>query len=301
MKITVNKDNLECEICGNKNIYTKTKNNKTGKILCHKCYEREMQFKGKTRTRYTDNDYKIDNINPNIIYINLYDINGNYVDKTKIDAEDFFKCSEYKWHKDKLGYARTSFIENGKRKYIRLHKFITNTSNEIIDHINGDKLDNTKTNLRICTSAENIQKAYRPRNKSGVRGVIQTRHKTWNCYIEVNTKKYSKTYKTKEIAILQRLIWELEYYKEYAPQMELIKSEYSYLLGINKTKNMIFNTNLELIKDIGDKLRLNPHCPCLLKQTENTICPCLPCRERKICHCGLFINKEIEEGDNNEN
>ena len=295
MKITSNPNNLECEICGNKDIYTKTKNNGTGKILCNKCYERETKFNGKTRTRYTDNDYEIDNTNPKVIYINLYDLYGNYVDKTKIDYDDFFKCSEYKWHKDSLGYARTYIIENGKRKYIRLHKLITNTTNETIDHIDGNKLNNTKNNLRICTTAENVQKANRPKNKSGIHGVRQTCHNTWHCYIEVNTKKYNKTYKDKELAIIQRLVWELQYFKEFSPQMDLIKSNYPYLLGINKIKDMKFNSDIKLIKDIGDKLKSNPHCPCLLKQTKNTICPCLPCREKQICHCGLFTNTKFKK------
>jgi hypothetical protein len=291
LRIKTERNNLFCEECGSSNVYTVTKNNKTNKILCIKCYQREMYFDGKTRTRYDTNDYIISENDDQIYYINLYDINGNHTGKAIIDAEDILKCKQYKWHIDSIGYVRASYIdENGKCKHIRLHKLITNTTHETIDHINSNKLDNRKCNLRICTTAQNIQKSIR--NSKDVIGVYKTINNTWMAHIEANTIKYCKNYKTKELAIIQRLIWELVYFKEFSPQIDLIKEKYSYLLGITKLKDMAFNTDICLVKKIGDKLLGNPHCPCMVKQTDDTICPCLPCRKNNNCHCGMFIKVE---------
>ena len=57
----------------------------------------------------------------------------------------------------------------------QLHRFILNLTKEnteIVDHINGDPLDNRKNNLRLCTNQENIRNCKIPKNnKSGHKGV----------------------------------------------------------------------------------------------------------------------------------
>ena len=56
------------------------------------------------------------------------------------------------------------------------------------------------------------------------------------------------------------------------------------------------NDNKELVEDIRTKLKENPHCPCKLEQTTDTICPCKEFRESKelgLCHCGLYYKTEI--------
>jgi hypothetical protein len=58
----------------------------------------------------------------------------------------------------KIKYARVSIYEDGqKEKRIRLHRFLLSPpSHMMIDHANGDTLDNRRSNLRICTQHQNV-------------------------------------------------------------------------------------------------------------------------------------------------
>lgn len=69
-----------------------------------------------------------------------------------IDYEDFEKIKNYCWHERKNGYLGAWI--NGK--IVLLHRFLMNPeSHFVVDHINHNKKDNRKVNLRICTNAEN--------------------------------------------------------------------------------------------------------------------------------------------------
>lgn len=60
---------------------------------------------------------------------------------------------KYNWFNQK-GYARARI----NKKNIFMHRFVMNCQEgDIVDHINGNKLDNRKENLRIATSFTNAQ------------------------------------------------------------------------------------------------------------------------------------------------
>lgn len=79
-------------------------------------------------------------------------INGG---ETIVDDADFAWLSQYHWRLNTCGYAeRTN--NNKKPKYIRMHRDILQPPNGIgCDHIDGNRLNNQRNNLRLCTQQEN--------------------------------------------------------------------------------------------------------------------------------------------------
>ena len=56
--------------------------------------------------------------------------------------------------------------------------------------------------------------------------------------------------------------------------------------------------NRKLKEAIRAKLAKDPHCPCQIDKTDDTICPCKDFRESKApytCHCGLYTKTEDED------
>jgi hypothetical protein len=90
-----------------------------------------------------------------------------------VDDEDFNLVNKLKWRIDSKGYVINISFKSGKRTTLRLHRLLLNPDKEeIIDHINGDPLDNRRSNLRICSKIENPRNMKRPiSNKSGYKGV----------------------------------------------------------------------------------------------------------------------------------
>lgn len=95
-----------------------------------------------------------------------------------VDDEDFDFLSQWKWTL-RNGYAARSIYlgggrKNQKSKSIYMHRLVRKVPSTLeVDHINGNKLDNRKVNLRKVTSSQN--KCNRPlqrNNSSGLRGVI---------------------------------------------------------------------------------------------------------------------------------
>ena len=69
-----------------------------------------------------------------------------------VDAADHEWLSRYKWHMQG-GYA----VRNEKGKRIYMHRAIMQPpEGMVVDHTNGNKVDNTRANLCVCTQQENL-------------------------------------------------------------------------------------------------------------------------------------------------
>jgi hypothetical protein len=112
---------------------------------------------------------------------------------TIVDNDDYEYLNQWKWYllKSHTNYyaIRSSRPDN---KLIQLHRIVIKAKQgEIVDHINGDKLDNRKVNLRICTHAQNNQnRKISKLNKSGYNGVSWSiKNKRWVAQIACEKKK----------------------------------------------------------------------------------------------------------------
>ena len=139
----------------------------------------------------------------------------NEVCRVKIDIEEIEKIKDIRWYLGSHGYIMG---HTSNKKNITLHKFLTETgSKEYVDHINCDKLDNRKCNLRYATHQENNWNKPSPKNnKSGHRGV-RKRNKKYSAYITIDKKQiHLGTFNTFEEAVKERLKAEKKYFGKYA-------------------------------------------------------------------------------------
>ena len=143
---------------------------------------------------------------------------------TIVDNEDFERLNQYKWFCSNRGYVcRNKKLGYGKfnRKTEWMHRLIINTpENMYTDHINGNKLDNRKSNLRICIKSENNRNVNkRKNNTSGYKGVFFNKvWKTWFVKLTIG-KKYitgGKTYKNPKEAAIRYNKLAKKYYGEFA-------------------------------------------------------------------------------------
>lgn len=81
----------------------------------------------------------------------------------KVDAEDFDRLSGHKWYayRDTCTgsfYARRTDYAAGKWTVVPMHREIMGAQKgQRVDHIFHDTLDNRKSELRLCTQAENAR------------------------------------------------------------------------------------------------------------------------------------------------
>lgn len=93
-----------------------------------------------------------------------------------IDDEDEELARRYKWRKDtSTGYWATHIRVDGCKKKLYLHRLITNNDTpNPTDHINHDKDDNRRENLRIVSHAVNARnRAVRSNNQTGYTNIFK--------------------------------------------------------------------------------------------------------------------------------
>lgn len=95
---------------------------------------------------------------------------------TIVDKEDAAELSKWKWHWKKAGYAQRVYRLDLKKRspdWMLMHRVILNAPEEMfVDHINRNKLDNRRSNLRLADHNQNIfNSKTRKDNLLGVRGV----------------------------------------------------------------------------------------------------------------------------------
>ena len=162
--------------------------------------------------------YNSDRSKKNIISFDMesYDYGVMYVNDIKIlfDKEDYDSIRTYRWSVNKNRVMSTS-----RNRILLTHLIMFPPNGMVVDHINGNTLDNRKQNLRICTIAENNKnhKIYNT-NTSGTTGVyFDKQNNKWSAQIYINGKvKRLGRFADKEDAINIRKEAEKKYFGEYA-------------------------------------------------------------------------------------
>ena len=146
------------------------------------------------------NNYKIIN---DLVYIDLK--NHDKIIQFIVDLSDFNLINSFEntWkpntRKDKVESVVNRKQVKGKRKSYKVHNIIMNCpKGKVVDHINGNPLDNRKSNLRICSIKENSQNVHITKSKTGVRNVTIENNKY---RVRINGKSYG-VYKTLEEATI---------------------------------------------------------------------------------------------------
>lgn len=119
------------------------KRNRSGKGYCRRHYDQIRKYGHilNTRTTHDRNEIIVD---AECAYIILADRMGEEIGRVKIDIEDVDLVKAYRWTDNGNGYIRT-FIGTTP---LYLHRLLTGSHGEV-DHINRDKKDNRRSNLRV--------------------------------------------------------------------------------------------------------------------------------------------------------
>lgn len=120
-----------------------------------------------------------------------------------VDEEDYVSLSKYKWSYSKDGYAHRNAWDRvvKKSRMLKMHRAIMSPPEGVhIDHINGNRLDNRRQNLRFCTNQQNSRNRIKSKSKySTYKGVTKVHGKYWVAQISLNKKSIPLGYFKTEI------------------------------------------------------------------------------------------------------
>lgn len=243
-----------CEVCGISSTVKKVVNNKlSGMCLCEKHAEQFKKFgefkDHNSRGVFDPNEIRV---YEDYVEIDTYDSYGNIISTFIIDKEDVDKLGSYKWRTVFKNNKPYLFTGNQKKERIYFHRLIYPTNLQI-DHIDGNTLNNRKSNLREVTVQQNMLNLQKKcSNTSGIRGVSYDKNK--NCWKTDFTcekiRYYVKAWPNIEQAVYQRYVLEKIYLGEYRNT----SNDTTYFKHIN---NLTDSQKNEIIEYLCNKLNIS--------------------------------------------
>ena len=177
-----------------------------------------------------------------------------------VDDEDYPILSRFKWriHTGKhTTYARSSISyedSNDDTKAIFMHRLIMGCKNKMIDHKDGNGLNNQKSNIRYASCAENV---YNSKLGRIVGAALDKRHNVWNSFISFNNKKYNiGTFKTQEEAAEARDKAAIVFHGDFA---SLNYPEKDYIFDKEEFKKQIEKNHLHNKNPIRAGVKINKY------------------------------------------
>lgn len=107
-----------------------------------------------------------------------------------VDDADFdWLVAMGSWQYINGGYAAGRIpLPDGNKQFAYMHRVILSAGDETdVDHVNGDRLDNRRSNLRVCTHFENCaNRGANSNSRSGIKGVRwQSDKRKWQAIISI--------------------------------------------------------------------------------------------------------------------
>lgn len=91
-----------------------------------------------------------------------------------VDAGDYRWLRQWQWSYLSSGYACRGEKNSGKQHMVLMHRALLNAPDgSYIDHINGNRLDNRRCNLRIVTPQQSAYNTRKRKSATGFRGVTK--------------------------------------------------------------------------------------------------------------------------------
>ncbi|MCK5564715.1 MAG: HNH endonuclease [Planctomycetes bacterium] len=166
-----------------------------------------------------------------------------------VDKRDAKRVNKHKWyakkpdHENRTFYAaRSARVKGSRKKAIRMHRFIINAQpGQMIDHVDGDGLNNTRKNLRFATQTQNHFNCHARRSNTGFLGVCKVSGKRKKRYL-------AKLQSEKKRVLYKRFYNKYEAAAMYDHVKRSVAGEYgSYnfdaLLSANQMRNRIYKCN----------------------------------------------------------
>jgi HNH endonuclease/AP2 domain len=129
---------------------------------------------------------------------------------TIVSEQHYEWLNQFKWYAKRQTeghsfYACRTFVTYRIHENVVMHRFILGLKRgdgRMVDHRNGDTLDNRIENLRLATHGENCRnQKLRIDSKVGLKGVIHTPSNRWHAHIQVDYRRiYLGSFETREEA-----------------------------------------------------------------------------------------------------
>ena len=138
-----------------------------------------------------------------------------------VDADDYEKLAQYRWYCYHWGNSTYAFRRKAGRKIYMHREILKGPKGKVVDHKDGNGLNNRRNNLRLCTKAQNAWNSRPvPNCSSKYKGVSwDKRGKKWRAGIKYNGRRIN----------IARFEDEVEAAKAYDRKAKELFGEFAYL------------------------------------------------------------------------
>lgn len=139
-----------------------------------------------------------------VVEMPLHNRKGEVVGHAIVDHADWLRLREYRWHLNARGYVARNQPRGIRPRGVLMHREILGLGpgDPQVDHVNRDRLNNRRENLRVATQEQNSQNLGSRGGTSGHRGVYWSRsNRGWvaQCVVR-GVHNYLGTHRTEEAA-----------------------------------------------------------------------------------------------------